>query len=194
MKTAVVPAATNTASAVKLHVGCGKRFIPGYLHVDIAPMPHIDHVADVRKLDFAATNSVDLIYAAHVLEHFGRYEYKEALREWYRVLKPGGVLRLSVPDFRACAEIYYEKGLADGLSGLVGLIVGGQRDGFDFHKMIFDAPFLAAALMDIGFQGVRRWDWQTTEHANVDDFSQAYIPHLNKESGRLMSLNLEGVK
>lgn len=179
---------------VKLHIGCGKRFIPGFTHVDVLPLPHVDHVSDARKLSFAPTNSVDLIYAAHVLEHFGRYEFTDVLKEWFRVLKVGGVLRLSVPDFKTCAAIYYEKGLADGLSGLLGLIIGGQRDQFDFHKMIFDEPFLSGVLKEIGFQHTRLWDWRTTEHVNIDDYSQAYLPHLDKETGRLMSLNLEAVK
>ena len=139
-------------------------------------------------------NSVSLIYASHVLEHFGRHAYKAVLEEWFRVLKPGGILRLSVPDFSACAAVYYENGLADGLSGLVGLIAGGQRNEHDFHKMIFDEDFLRRELLDTGFREVRRWDWRTTEHADVDDYSQAYIPHLHKEDGRLMSLNLEAVK
>lgn len=138
--------------------------------------------------------SVFLIYASHVLEHFSRTEYKGVLAEWHRVLQPNGVLRLAVPDFAACASIYYERGLEDGLSGLVGLIVGGQRNGWDFHKMIFDEEFLRRDLLATGFREVRRWDWRLTEHADIDDFSQAYIPHLHKESGRLMSLNLEAVK
>ena len=46
-------------------------------------------------------NSVDLIYACHLLEHFGRWEMHEVLQEWYRVLKTGGLLRLAVPDFSA---------------------------------------------------------------------------------------------
>jgi predicted SAM-dependent methyltransferase len=139
-------------------------------------------------------NSVSLIYASHVLEHFGRYTYKAVLKEWFRVLKPGGILRLSVPDFAACASIYYENGLADGLSGLVGMIIGGQRNEHDFHKMIFDEAFLRCDLLETGFSSVQRWDWRATEHAHIDDYSQAYLPHMAKESGKLMSLNIEAIK
>ncbi len=151
-------------------------------------------IADVRDLGFIQTDSADLIYACHVLEHFGRHEYLDVLREWARVLKPGGILRLSVPDFAACAALYYEQGLVDGLTGLIGLISGGQRDDMDYHRMIFDEAFLAKSLQSVGFGDVRRWDWRHTEHTHVDDFSQAYIPHLAKDNGRLMSLNIEAVK
>lgn len=178
---------------MKLHLGCGPRYIPGFLHIDAQHAPHVDIVGPVEQLPFE-DNSVSLIYASHVLEHFGRYAYKAVLKEWFRVLKPGGILRLSVPDFAACAAIYYENGLADGLSGLVGLIIGGQRNEHDFHKMIFDEDFLCHELHETGFCEVRRWDWRVTEHTDVDDYSQAHIPHMRKENGRLMSLNLEAVK
>jgi predicted SAM-dependent methyltransferase len=178
---------------LKLHLGCGPRHIPGFVHVDLLPAPHVDIVGPVEQLPIGDAG-VSLIYASHVLEHFGRYEYKAVLTEWFRVLAPGGILRLAVPDFAACAALYYESGLADRLSGLVGLIVGGQRDNLDFHKMIFDEESLRLDLLETGFVEVRRWDWRTTEHAGVDDYSQAYIPHLSKQDGRLMSLNLEAVK
>lgn len=178
---------------MKLHLGCGPRYIPGFIHVDALSAPHVDIVGPVERLPMDDA-SATLIYASHVLEHFGRFEYRAVLEEWFRVLKPGGTLRLSVPDFAACAEIYYESGLVDGLSGLVGLIVGGQRDNYDYHKMIFDEAFLRRELLDIGFRTVQRWDWRTTEHVGVDDYSQAYIPHMQKKSGRLMSLNIEAVK
>jgi len=84
--------------------------------------------------------------------------------------------------------------LQDGYSGLVGLVCGGQRNCVDFHKAIFDEPFLSGLLKSAGFRAVRKWDWRQTEHASIDDYSQAYIPHLDKERGELMSLNLEGVK
>jgi hypothetical protein len=103
-------------------------------------------------------------------------------------------LRLAVPDFAACAALYYESGLTDRLSGLVGLLVGGQRDAYDFHKMVFDEESLRLDLVETGFEKTRRWDWRTTEHAGVDDYSQAYIPHMRKDDGRTMSLNIEAVK
>lgn len=178
----------------KLHLGCGGKFIAGFLHVDVMPLPHIDITALAEDLYFLPDDCVHLIYAAHILEHYNRKQYLEVLYEWYRVLAPGGVLRLAVPDFAACAKLYYEQGLKDGLTGLTGLIVGGQRNDYDYHKMVFDEPFLTARLKEVGFVEVRKWDWRLTEHAELDDYSQAYIPHLDKESGLLMSLNLEAVK
>jgi predicted SAM-dependent methyltransferase len=178
---------------LKLHLGCGRRHIPGFVHVDMQSAPHVDIVGPVERLP-VADGAATLVYASHVLEHFGRYEYRAVLKEWFRVLAPGGVLRLAVPDFAACAALYYESGLTDRLTGLVGLLMGGQRDGNDFHKMVFDEPSLRQDLLEAGFAEVRRWDWRSTEHASVDDYSQAHIPHLRKDDGRLMSLNLEAVK
>ena len=179
---------------MKLHLGCGKRIIAGFVNIDALAQPHVDRVMDVRRLEGIPDGAAELVYASHILEHFGRHEYMAVLGEWRRVLKPGGILRLSVPDFAACAALYYEQGLVDGLTGLVGLVSGGQRDIFDFHKMIFDRELLTKSLLTAGFSAVRPWDWRVTEHAHIDDYSQAYIPHLDKGKGRHMSLNLEGIK
>jgi len=178
----------------RLHLGCGAKHLPGFYHVDILDAPHIDRCGHVDDLAFIADGVVELIYACHVLEHFGRYEIEPVLREWYRVLAIGGVLRLAVPDFAAVVKMYAGEGLQDGMSGLVGLVAGGQRTPYDFHKMIFDEPLLTTFLRRVGFAEVRRWDWRQTEHAAVDDYSQAYLPHLDRENGQLMSLNLEAVK
>jgi hypothetical protein len=105
-----------------------------------------------------------------------------------------GVLRLAVPDFGASASLYVSGKLQRGLLDVTGLICGGQRDQYDYHKMIFDEEDLANRLLKVGFAHVRHWDWKTTEHAGVDDYSQAYLPHLDKDNGTLVSLNLEGVK
>ena len=178
---------------MKLHLGCGRKYIPGFVHVDLQELDHIDYRTSVDDLSFAEDDSVDLIYSSHVLEHFGRHEYRDVLREWYRVLKPGGVLRIAVPDFEAVVCYYTEKE-AD-IELLLGLVVGGQKEGeFDYHKMIFDEKLLSRVLRETGFREVRRYDWRETEHADLDDYSQAYLPHMDKENGMLMSLNLEAVK
>lgn len=179
---------------LKLHIGCGIRHFPGYVHVDILDAPHIDHCCLVNKLSDFADGSASLIYASHVLEHFGRHEVEDVLKEWHRVLAPGGILRTAVPDFAAVVDMYEHEGLKDGKSGLVGLVCGGQRNEYDFHKVIFDEPFLTYLLAKTGFCDIHRWDWRNTEHAHIDDFSQSYLPHMDKQNGRLMSLNLEAVK
>lgn len=178
----------------KLHIGCGPKYIEGFLHIDMMPLPHVDITGPAEDLYYLPDNSVHLIYAAHILEHYNRKQYLEVLYEWHRVLAPGGILRLAVPDFAACAKLYHEEGLKDGLTGLIGLIVGGQRNEYDYHKMVFDESFLTKELLEVGFKEVRRWDWRDTEHSDLDDYSQAYLPHMDKENGMLMSLNLEAVK
>src|SRR5579884_2381697 len=176
---------------MKLHLGCGKKHIPGFIHVDVEDFPHIDFRMPVNHLSFAKDASVELIYASHVLEHFGRHELDQVLHEWFRVLRKGGVLRVAVPDFEAVAMRY---GSTHELSELIGLVSGGQRNEYDFHKMVFDERLLRSRLLQTGFSSVARYDWRNTEHAWLDDYSQAYFPHLDKEHGQLMSLNMEAVK
>ena len=64
---------------MKLHLGCGRKYIEGFKHVDLQDFDHIDYRTSVDDLNFAEDNSVTLIYVAHVLEHFGRNEYKNVL-------------------------------------------------------------------------------------------------------------------
>jgi len=177
-----------------LHLGCGAKYIPGYVHIDSTHFRHLDYCADISDLHMYDDCSVGHIYACHVLEHFSRHKFLQVLKEWHRVLASGATLRLSVPDFAAVASLYYEQGLADGLTGLVGLVVGGQRDATDYHQMIFDKNLLTTSLLSVGFRSVYEWDWRSTEHSCVDDYSQAYLPHLCKDTGRHMSLNLEALK
>ncbi len=49
-------------------------------------------------------------------------------------------------------------------------------------------------LKEVGFKDIRRYDWRETEHSDIDDFSQCYLPHMDKENGMLMHLNIEAIK
>ena len=175
---------------MKLHLGCGKRRIPGFVHIDAVPYEHIDHVCAIDHLPFIPDESVSLVYACHVLEHFKRREVPRVLKEWHRVLHPEGTLRLAVPDFAAIADRYRETG---NLNELLGLLFGRQDYLYNIHYHVWDDTTLYAALKTAGFRHVRHWDWRETEHADIDDYSRAYLPHRD-ESGRLMSLNLEAIR
>ena len=176
---------------IKLHLGCGKVFIPGFIHIDIINYDHIDYLTSIDRLDVFENNSVDFIYNCHVLEHYHRNKVKNVLKEWFRVLKPGGILRTAVPDFEALCELYLEK---KDLSLVIGPLIGRQNYLYNIHYNIFDFKSLKKQLLDAGFKKAYRYDWRKTEHANVDDYSQAYYPHMDKENGKLISLNVEAVK
>ncbi|MGD9637489.1 MAG: methyltransferase domain-containing protein [Alphaproteobacteria bacterium] len=173
---------------MKLHLGCGKRFIEGFIHIDAVDYPHIDHVATIDTLSFIQDETVELIYTCHVLEHFKRKDLPRVLEEWRRVMKKGGVLRIAVPDFKKLCEIYTKY---DDINMVMGPIFGRQDYLYNIHYNIFDFKSLKKELENAGFGNVRLYDWRKTEHADVDDYSQAYIPHMDKENGTLISLNVE---
>lgn len=176
---------------MKLHLGCGPKHIPGWYHVDVVDLPHIELQHDVARLPMIRDNTVSVIYACHVVEHFMRREILDVLKEWHRVLQPGGTLRVAVPDFAAIVEEYHQ---TRNLLAVIGLLFGSQWGLYGFHHTVYDEPVLTDLLVSAGFCSIHRYDWQQTEHAWLDDFSQAYLPHMEKATGRLMSLNLEAEK
>tara|TARA_R110001599_G_scaffold108057_3_gene271001 strand:+ start:4785 stop:5396 length:612 start_codon:yes stop_codon:yes gene_type:complete len=179
----------------RLHLGCGKRYIEGFYHIDVLDGDHVDWVGPIEDLFFIPDNGVELIYACSVLEHFSRHEYMDVLSEWLRVLKPGGILRLSVPSLEAAIEIYMNHPDYRGdASRVFPTFLGGQRDEYDYHKMVFDEALLTKSLIEVGFADCRKWDWRNTDHSHVDDYSQAYLPHMEKANGTHMALNIEAVK
>jgi len=176
---------------MKLHLGCGDKHIDGFINIDFRYLPSVDDVSNVGLLRKYKENSVDLIYASHVLEHFSRWEYKTVLKRWFDLLKPTGILRLGVPDFNSIVEYYIK---TKDLRSISGMLYGGQDYHGNNHYWVWDFETLKKELIEIGFSNVERYDWQQTEHYNIDDFTQSYLPHMDKENGLLMSLNIEAKK
>ena len=177
---------------MKLHLGCGKRFFPGWIHIDRANYNHINY-RDITKLEFD-NDSVDLIYSSHVIIYFDREEIIPILKEWQRVLKPGGILRLAVPNFMMMAKLYMDGKYP--LKNFLGPLYGKMDiDGsFIYMKTCYDCADLMELLSSIGMRKLRRYNWWETEHKNIDDCSQAYLPHMDKQNGTLISLNVEAEK
>ena len=176
---------------MKLHLGCGKRYIPGYTHIDVVEYNHIDIVNSIDRLPMIENNSCDVIYTCHVLEHFHRKIVGEVLKEWMRILKPDGILRISVPDMQSLLKIYQKTG---NLELILGPIFGRCDYLYNFHYTGFDFKSLKKLLQFVGAKNIVRYDWRDTDHADIDDYSQAYIPHMDKENGTLISLNIEATK
>lgn len=82
---------------LKLHVGCGNVKLLGWVNIDVEPGA-ADLIIDVRKGLPFDDNSVDFIYNEHFIEHLTYEEGQKVLKEFWRVLKKGGVLRIATPD------------------------------------------------------------------------------------------------
>jgi len=182
---------------MNLHIGCGQRYIPGFIHVDEDEHSHIDYQHTVKQLPFIEDCQVELLYASHVLEYFAPIEAKEVLNEWCRVIKPNGVIRLAVPDFDALLEAYQKD---QDLNKILGPLYGNMKIRIDdgekwiCHKTVYNYSNLKNLLEETGFRNIRKYNWKETIHNDYDDHSQAYIPHMDKTNGLLISLNVEGTK
>lgn len=178
---------------LKLHLGCGSKILKDYINIDI-DNKFADLKIDATRLPYEE-NSIDLIYCSHMIEHLKRNNISQSLKHWYFILKFGGELQLSTPDFESICRHYIEN---KDVEKVLGLLVGGQRDLYDFHRSLFDFNFLSKILLDIGFKSVERVDWKKMDpyknNKSFDDYSSAYLPHMDKKNGQLMSLNVVATK
>lgn len=89
-----------------VNVGCGTMFHPAWINLDVVPLAPEVRAYDVRRgLPFADA-TVDMVYHSHVLEHLEPSAAEAFLGECFRVLRPGGVLRVVVPDLEQLARAY----------------------------------------------------------------------------------------
>ncbi|MEJ6481796.1 methyltransferase domain-containing protein [Nostoc punctiforme UO1] len=139
---------------IKLHIG-GEKKHPDWKIFDIEPRPEVDYIGNASDLSQFENNSISAIYASHVLEHFYHRidnELMNTLTEWYRVLKPGGQLFISVPDLKKLCWFYLhpEFTVVERLH-LMRIIFGGQTNIYDVHKVGFDFEILSICLEEVGF-------------------------------------------
>lgn len=96
-------------SIIRLNLGCGPKKWPGFIGVDLANNwsdIEPDVVADVTQTLPFEDGYADQVHAYHLLEHLDRWKVQDILKEWIRVLKPGGLLVLEMPCFdKICSYI-----------------------------------------------------------------------------------------
>jgi predicted SAM-dependent methyltransferase len=142
---------------VKLHIGSRKRS-EGWKTFDIEPGPEIDFTGDCKDLSQFADGSIEIIYASHVLEHVPyNFAMLKTLKEWFRVLKPGGTVMISVPDLETLCRLFLHPQMnTEHRFHIMRMMFGGQIDTHDFHNVGLDWNFLASYLQEAGFTEVTR--------------------------------------
>ena len=143
-----------------LHLGCGPKYLFGFVNVDANLFNELDLWLDVRNgLPFAA-NSVDSIYSTHMFEHFYPDELQLLLRDCQRVLKPGGGIRLIVPNLASAISAYSQRQIDwfDASFPRHFDSLGGRFSNFAFcdgqHRTAFDFTYMDKVLRQAGFREV----------------------------------------
>jgi len=170
----------------RLHIG-GREARAGWEILNINPGPDVDHIGDAISLKTFADGTFAEIYASHVLEHFDcKKGVMGALKEWHRVLSPGGLLRLSVPDLDVLAQLLlqHERLDVNQRFHVMRMIFGGHVDPHDHHIVGLYEEFLAGYLYATGFVEVRR----VQRHGVFRDTSDMVF------AGTPISLNLYGIE
>jgi predicted SAM-dependent methyltransferase len=91
-----------------LNLGCGRRFHPQWINIDfVSTQPEVMAWDLTRGLPFE-DETFDVVYHSHFLEHLSKLQAPKLLRECYRVLRPGGILRVAVPDLEQTVRAYLE--------------------------------------------------------------------------------------
>ena len=181
--------------SVLLNIGCGTKVMNGFTNLDNLDIEGIDYPGtDARDLSKISDESIDYIYSCHILEHLPRKDTFKTLQEWNRVLKLGGLIRISVPDWDATVKYYNE---TNDLENVLNWIYGGREKETlnEFtHRRIFNFANLRSLLYEAGFKRIERYKPWDTFHGDVDDFSFAYRPHMDFKNGIAMSLNVQASK
>lgn len=152
----------------KIHLGCGDIILNGWINIDARNADHIHIHTDQIDLKEFADNSVGVIYLSHVLEHFDFNESLNLIELFFKKLKPGGALIISVPDFNALVKVY---SINSNLEIVKRALMGGQDYAYNYHKSVYNFELLNNMLDKCNFKQVELYDPVSFFGSEIGDFS-----------------------
>ena len=169
----------------KLHLGCGTDYLDGYINIDSSPDVGADLVMDVSRLVYFRDECIERIECYHFIEHLDYYFAIRMLKQFYRILKPGGMVLMELPNFDVCVRSlgqYFENNGFDlAMCGIYGHPPAITEDGISqLHKWGWTFAALENELDKIGFTGVVQHEikqkYRDSTKFNRDMQIRAYKP------------------
>jgi SAM-dependent methyltransferase len=157
---------------LRIEIGCGPLPTAGYVHVDAnRSSRHLEYVAPAWRLPFP-DRSVHELLAVHILEHVHPTWIERTLREWQRVLAPGGFAEIHVPDASTVFPAYLEAAPEDKWKLLVPIFgttgdptqTGQGAGDLERHHVVYDFDMLRQVLIDSGFDHVDDMSEKITDY------------------------------
>lgn len=184
------PQLPSPAGPVLIHIGCGEINDPRFINIDARPFPHVHKVTTSLRLEDFESNTVDLIYSCHVVEHVSFREVAALFSRWRDTLKEGGIVRISVPDFDHIVAMYGAENR--NINSILPALMGGQDYPFNFHYAAFNAESLTQLFLDAGFSKVEKWDPKNITMHSFDDWAGRELEIGTKKYP--ISLNMQAIK
>lgn len=177
--------APASAEPLRLHVG-GEEVKAGWKILNIQAKPGVDFIGTATDLSQFADNTVDEIYASHIYEHLDYTgELFTALNEAFRVIKPGGMFKVGVPDLEALARLILAPNLdVQRRWYVMRMIYGGHIDDFDYHYVGYTFQIMGQLLHQTGFRDIKR----VVSFGLFQDTTELVY------EGTRISLNMQGTK
>lgn len=154
----------------RLHLGCGSNLLPGWLNVDLNDLDGVFRHDLTRPLPFP-TGAVEFVYSEHFIEHITRDQALSLLKECGRVLKPGGILRLSTPNLKKLVDEYLARRISEWEdvdwrpATPCRLVNEGLR--LWGHQFVYDDDELTLLLHEAGFRHVDAVAWGESRHPEL---------------------------
>ena len=141
---------------MKLHIG-GKEKKEGWKILNIQKFEGVDFLGDISDLSQFEDNSIQEVYASHVIEHVPQKKVNETLKGVYRILSENGKFYISVPDMDVLCKIFIDsKAPPDVKFHIMRMMFGGQVDEFDFHDFGWNFEFMRDFLTKAGFKRIEK--------------------------------------
>ncbi|MCX7908195.1 MAG: FkbM family methyltransferase [Ignavibacteria bacterium] len=177
----------NPTIPLRLHLGCGENYLPGYINIDFPPEEHpimkvkADFYEDINKLTFPP-ESVDEIRLHHVFEHFDRTTSIALLIIWNKWLKIGGKLHIETPDVKACAQVLVSDSNLKIKQAIIRHMFGSQEASWAYHLDGWYDEKFKFILENLGFEvSCRTWSWQ----------KWPFLPNIEVVAIKKLNYNLE---
>lgn len=146
---------------MKYHLGCGDIRLDGWINVDARPGPAVDLVCDLADVS-QLPKGMDMVYACHVLEHFGfngvAPSAGDVLRGWVGLLAPLGACFISVPDLQKVGAAIAETDSPGEQFNFMKCIYGGCEYPQNRHFVGFTGRLLCNLMTEVGLISVRRFE------------------------------------
>jgi len=161
---------------IKLHFGCGSIILKDWINIDVRPRNNQTQKVDLSKPLPWQRASVDYVYSEAFFEHLTKVSQIRLLKECYRILKPGGVLRIGCPDLYCIVKRYLadkihlaswakDQNLKTACAALNWLFYGKDRYKTALgHQYLLDFEELNAELKLAGFKTINRVVWGKSKH------------------------------